>query len=233
MRVLLAFSLVLFLLPRSLAGQRTEIYGLIRDQDSGEPVEFATVYVEGTTEAAESAEATYDVASGALVMSGSVLLTQGKATIAGERLVADLRSGTGQMEGRVKTVFQPGAQCRSLALVDFMGEDSDSRIGFGQLLHSIPGAVFRAVVHHDQFTDFGSCEHAFDDDVERRLFIVYGHHHAEAAGRDIDGLHGNAGIQFWFSELPFFRETRERKNLMAMLATTMRETPATAMPKCP
>jgi lipopolysaccharide export system protein LptA len=61
-------------------------------------------------EAAESREASYDVGSGSLVMSGAVLLTQGQATIAGERLVADLRAGTGQMEGRVKTVFQPGKQ---------------------------------------------------------------------------------------------------------------------------
>jgi lipopolysaccharide export system protein LptA len=61
-------------------------------------------------EAAEAAEAIYEVATGALVMSGSVLLTQGQATIAGERLVADLRAGTGQMEGRVKTVFQPGTK---------------------------------------------------------------------------------------------------------------------------
>lgn len=61
-------------------------------------------------EAAEAREAVYEVASGALVMSGSVLLTQGQATIAGERLVADLRAGTGQMEGRVKTVFQPGTK---------------------------------------------------------------------------------------------------------------------------
>lgn len=60
------------------------------------------------TEAAEAAEATYEVATGALVMSGAVLLTQGGATIAGERLVADLRAGTGEMQGRVKTVFQPG-----------------------------------------------------------------------------------------------------------------------------
>lgn len=59
-------------------------------------------------EAAEAAEATYEVATGALVMSGAVLLTQGGATIAGERLVADLRAGTGEMQGRVKTVFQPG-----------------------------------------------------------------------------------------------------------------------------
>ena len=61
-------------------------------------------------EAAESREAVYEVASGALVMSGAVLLTQGQATIAGERLVADLRAGTGQMEGRVRTVFQPGGK---------------------------------------------------------------------------------------------------------------------------
>lgn len=61
-------------------------------------------------EAAESREATYEVASGALVMTGAVLLTQGQATIAGEKLVADLRAGTGQMQGRVKTVFQPGTK---------------------------------------------------------------------------------------------------------------------------
>jgi lipopolysaccharide export system protein LptA len=59
------------------------------------------------TEAAEATEATYQVDSGALVMSGGVLLTQGQATIAGDRLTADLRAGTGRMEGRVKTVFQP------------------------------------------------------------------------------------------------------------------------------
>jgi lipopolysaccharide export system protein LptA len=57
------------------------------------------------TDAAEAREARYDIATGALVMSGSVLLTQGPSTIAGERLVADLRAGTGRMEGRVKTLF--------------------------------------------------------------------------------------------------------------------------------
>lgn len=60
-----------------------------------------------SAEAAESRNASYDVATGGLVMTGAVLLTQGQATIAGERLVADLRAGTGQMVGRVKTVFQP------------------------------------------------------------------------------------------------------------------------------
>lgn len=62
------------------------------------------------SDAAEAQEATYEVGSGALVMSGSVLLTQGPSTISGERLVADLRAGTGRMEGRVRTLFKPGAQ---------------------------------------------------------------------------------------------------------------------------
>ena len=59
-------------------------------------------------DAAEAREATYSVATGALVMTGDVLLTQGASAISGQRLVADLRTGTGTMEGRVRTVFTPG-----------------------------------------------------------------------------------------------------------------------------
>jgi lipopolysaccharide export system protein LptA len=61
------------------------------------------------TDAAEAAEAVYTLASGNVVMTGNVLLTQGQNAIAGEKLVLDLKAGTGVMEGRVKTVFQPGA----------------------------------------------------------------------------------------------------------------------------
>ena len=57
-------------------------------------------------EAAEAAEARYFPNTGELVMTGDVLLTQGPSVISGERLVADLNSGTGIMEGRVRTVFQ-------------------------------------------------------------------------------------------------------------------------------
>jgi len=60
-------------------------------------------------EAAEGDDAEYAVDSGALVMTGNVLLTQDTATIAGERLDADLRSGTGRMQGRVRTIFQPAS----------------------------------------------------------------------------------------------------------------------------
>jgi len=58
-------------------------------------------------EAAEAEEATYDVPSALVTMTGKVLLTQGPNTIAGEKLVVNLTSGTGTMEGRVRTVLQP------------------------------------------------------------------------------------------------------------------------------
>ena len=59
------------------------------------------------TEAAEAQEAVYTIASGQVVMTGDVLLTQGSSTIAGQKLVIELKTGTGTMEGRVQTVFVP------------------------------------------------------------------------------------------------------------------------------
>ncbi|WP_421702190.1 lipopolysaccharide transport periplasmic protein LptA [Aliiroseovarius sp.] len=61
-------------------------------------------------EAAEAAEAIYTVTSGVVVMTGSVILTQGQNALSGDRLTVDLTSGTGQMDGRVKTILQPGGQ---------------------------------------------------------------------------------------------------------------------------
>lgn len=60
------------------------------------------------TDAAEAREAVYTIASGNVVMTGDVLLTQGANAISGQKLVIDLKAGTGVMEGRVQTVFQPG-----------------------------------------------------------------------------------------------------------------------------
>lgn len=62
------------------------------------------------TEAAESREAIYSVASGEVVMTGDVLLTQGGSTITGQKLVFDLGTGTGRMDGRVRTVIDPKAR---------------------------------------------------------------------------------------------------------------------------
>ncbi len=61
------------------------------------------------TEAAEGREAVYSVASGEVVMTGDVLLTQGGSTIAGQKLIVDLDTGTGRMDGRVRTVIDPKA----------------------------------------------------------------------------------------------------------------------------
>ncbi|MDO8884342.1 lipopolysaccharide transport periplasmic protein LptA [Pseudotabrizicola sp.] len=60
------------------------------------------------TDAAEAAEAVYTIASGNVVMTGNVLLTQGRAAISGETLTVNLKDGTGTMTGRVKTIFTPG-----------------------------------------------------------------------------------------------------------------------------
>ena len=59
-------------------------------------------------DAAEAKEAVYTIDSGSVVMTGNVLLTQGPNVLSGQKLTVDLRTGTGSMEGRVKTVLQPG-----------------------------------------------------------------------------------------------------------------------------
>lgn len=59
------------------------------------------------TDAAEAKDAVYSVAEGTVTLSGEVLLTQGQSAIAGDRLVVNLTSGNGRMEGRVRTVFTP------------------------------------------------------------------------------------------------------------------------------
>lgn len=62
----------------------------------------------GQDDAAEADEAVYDVPAGKVTMTGNVLLTQGKNVVSGQALVVDLATGTGTMEGRVRTVLQPG-----------------------------------------------------------------------------------------------------------------------------
>lgn len=61
-------------------------------------------------EAAEAVDAVYTVTSAQVVMTGSVILTQGQNALSGDRLTVDLTSGTGQMDGRVKTILQPGGE---------------------------------------------------------------------------------------------------------------------------
>ena len=59
-------------------------------------------------EAAEADEAVYEVAAGTVDMQGDVLLTQGRNALSSQKLRIDLDAGTGQLEGRVQTIFTPG-----------------------------------------------------------------------------------------------------------------------------
>lgn len=59
-------------------------------------------------EAAEGNEAIYTPLTNSVVMTGDVLLTQGGNTVAGDRLIVDLETGLGEVQGRVRTVLQPG-----------------------------------------------------------------------------------------------------------------------------
>lgn len=57
-------------------------------------------------EAIESREAVYSMSAQTLEMTGDVVLVQGSNMLSGERFVADLRSGSGQMIGRVRTIIR-------------------------------------------------------------------------------------------------------------------------------
>ncbi|SIT88366.1 lipopolysaccharide export system protein LptA [Yoonia rosea] len=59
-------------------------------------------------EAAEAQQADYDIASGLLVMTGDVLLTQGPSAISAGQMTINVTDGTATMEGRVRTVLQQG-----------------------------------------------------------------------------------------------------------------------------
>lgn len=61
------------------------------------------------TDAAEAKVADYDVASGNVVMTGDVLVTQGPSVLSGEKVTVNLASGTANASGRVRSVFQPGS----------------------------------------------------------------------------------------------------------------------------
>ncbi|MFV2035237.1 MAG: LptA/OstA family protein [Halocynthiibacter sp.] len=59
-------------------------------------------------EAAEAREAVYSIALGNIVLTGSVILTQGRNVMAADRMEIELGSGTARLNGRVRTILQPG-----------------------------------------------------------------------------------------------------------------------------
>ena len=59
-------------------------------------------------DAAEARAATYDVESGNVTLTGDVVLTQGQNVLTGDRMEVNLGSGTARVQGRVRSVLQPG-----------------------------------------------------------------------------------------------------------------------------
>lgn len=70
-------------------------------------VAIGNVILVNGPDAAESERAEYTIDSGTVVMTGSVLLSQGNTTIASNQMVVNLTNGTAQMSGRVKTILNP------------------------------------------------------------------------------------------------------------------------------
>lgn len=98
-------------------GMRLKAAEVTVDYDPADRTRITTMHATGGVtmvspdEAAEGRDAVYDVATGQVVMTGDVLLTQGQSVMSGQKLTVDLRSGTGHMDGRVRTILQqPAAQ---------------------------------------------------------------------------------------------------------------------------
>jgi lipopolysaccharide export system protein LptA len=66
------------------------------------------VTIANLADAAEAREAVYTIATGIIVLTGDVLMTQGPSAMAGQKLTVNLKDGTGVMEGGVTTTFVPG-----------------------------------------------------------------------------------------------------------------------------
>ncbi|SDW88304.1 lipopolysaccharide transport periplasmic protein LptA [Roseicitreum antarcticum] len=59
-------------------------------------------------DAAEADEAIYSVADSTIEMTGNVMLMQGANVLSGDRLNINLNTGQGTIDGRVRTILQPG-----------------------------------------------------------------------------------------------------------------------------
>jgi lipopolysaccharide export system protein LptA len=90
------------------AGRVLVEYGTTQPREIERIHAFDSVVLVSPTEAAEGDEAVYEVTSRSVVMTGNVLLTQELNVVSGERLTIDLDTGTGVVEGRVRTILRSG-----------------------------------------------------------------------------------------------------------------------------
>jgi lipopolysaccharide export system protein LptA len=91
-----------------LAAREVRVSYGTEKNDIQELVASGGVAVTNLGDAVEAKEAVYTIASGLIVLTGDVLLTQGPSAMAGQKLTINLKDGSGVMEGRVTTTFVPG-----------------------------------------------------------------------------------------------------------------------------
>ena len=95
-----------------IAADQLKVYYAESDGDQSGAIEkmeaSGNVTLSNGVEAAESDLAKFNVTSSVIEMEGNVLLTQGKNALSSNILRIDLNTGSGTLEGRVRTIFQPG-----------------------------------------------------------------------------------------------------------------------------
>ncbi len=103
---------------RAVQGMMTlnadEVEVLYDEEDTGadddgirEIIATGNVVLVNGPDVAESRRAVFRPREDRVVMTGDVLLTQGRTIVSGDRLVVNLATGQGNVEGRVKTVLRP------------------------------------------------------------------------------------------------------------------------------
>lgn len=94
-----------------LSADRIEVAYLLEDGAMTGDIDTMTatgnVLLVNGEETAKGAQAIYTVQQEMIVLTGDVLLNQGRSALAGQKLVVNLDTGNGVMEGRVRTVLQP------------------------------------------------------------------------------------------------------------------------------
>lgn len=98
---------------RMMAG-RVQVFYRSESSDSATGAVDRLIATEGVTltsgaEAAEAEQAEFLVSESVILMSGDVILTQGRNAIAAETLRIDMTTGTAFLDGRVRTIFQPSS----------------------------------------------------------------------------------------------------------------------------
>lgn len=95
----------------TLTAERVRVeYGDTEPREIERIYAFENVVLVSPTEAAEGDEAVYEVATREVLMTGNVLLTQELNAVSGERLTINLDTGTGVVEGRVRTILRSAGE---------------------------------------------------------------------------------------------------------------------------